>query len=164
MHEYLQEPSKLKNHLIHRLDLLLGEMYMLIASPIEQQHIRGNCNEIEILLIEFFGMTGEQIDLIEEKARKEREYFSKKHGGYCLTGDGKGNHWWLKDHERVDTEKLNFCLTDNGVGDERARQAEANFRQWISESGIDEAEWLQEADVTLPRLSEDWDDNNDEFD
>lgn len=157
MHEILIDPERLQKHLIRRLDSLLSEMHMIIASPVEQTRIRGNCNEIEMMLIELFGMTGRQIDLIEAKARKEHEYLSKKHGGYCLTGDGQGNHWWLKGNEQVDTERLNFCLSDNGIGDERARQAEADFRKWIAESDIEDATWLSDAGVTLPRLSEDWD-------
>ena len=157
MHDFLRSHDEFKNHLIKRLSSLLSEMHMIVASPSEQQRIRGNCNEIELMLIELFGITGEQIALIEAKACKEHEYLSKKHGGYCLTGDGQGNHWWLKDHERVDTERLNFCLSDNGIGDERARQAEADFRKWIAESGIEDATWLSDAGVTLPCLSEDWD-------
>lgn len=157
MHKYLENPEELKRHLIRRLDLLLGEMHGLVASPSDQQRIRGNCNEIELMLIELFGMRMADIDLIEAKAWRERRYFEGKHGGYCLTGDGEGGHRWLRGSEPVDSERLSFRLSDNGIGDERARQAEADFRNWVAESGIGDAEWLRDAGVELPRLSDDWD-------
>lgn len=161
MHEYLQDPEKMKNHLIRRLDSLLTEMHMLVASPTEQTRIRGNCNEIEIMLVEFYGLRMADIDLMEAKAWQEHRYLVGKHGGYCLTGDGNGNHWWLKGHERVDSDALNFRLPDNGIGDKLASKAEAEFRKWIAESGIEEAEWLRKAGVTLPKLGDARKDDND---
>ena len=149
MYPHLEGQDALRCHLIRRLDALLTLSSLLVASPSEQTRIRGNCDEIELMLLEMFGMRMSDISLIEEKVHQERQYQKHKYGGYCLTGDGHGERWWMKDGERLDSDKLDFRLSDNGIGDEQAEQAERDFLRWINESGIREVAWMEEAGVHL---------------
>ena len=149
MYPQLEGQDALRRHLIHRLDALLTLSSLLVASPSEQTRIRGNCDEIELMLLEMLGMRMSDISLIEEKVQREQQYRQHKYGGYCLTGDGHGEHWWTKDGERLDSDRLDFRLPDNGIGDERAEEAEREFLRWVDESGIRDAKWLEEAGVHL---------------
>ena len=89
--DMVYEPRKLKNYLIERLDHLLLDMQMQMTMHNKAQ-VRGNCNEIELMLINLFGMNMNQIDLIEEKAIRFAKYTKMKSGGYCLTSDDANNY------------------------------------------------------------------------
>ena len=101
--DMVYEPIKLKNYLIERLDHLLLDMQMQMTMHNKEQ-VRGNCNEIELMLINLFGMNMNQIDLIEEKAIRFAKYTKMKSGGYCLTSDYANNYFWLKDGNRVEPQ------------------------------------------------------------
>lgn len=145
-----EELQNLKNRLIRRLDGLLLDLKMWKTMHNKEQ-VRGNCNEIELLLIEEFGMNIQQIDLIEEKQVRFSRYVEKKNGGYCLTSDRDGNSIWLKDGEKVDPR---FRLVDNGIGDMHAVEAAREFQMWLNEYGITRLDWMLEADIIYPALFE----------
>lgn len=149
LEEHAQGAPRAPRHLIRRLDSLLHDLHAPTISPTERTKLRGHCDEIELILLRFFGMSMDEMALLESKARAERAYLTGKYGGYCLTGDADGSHhWWVKDGKRV---KPKFWLEDNGIGDIRAVDAERDFRRWMDESGYAEASWL--ADAGVPTVS-----------
>ena len=113
MQELLDSPEKLKNYLIKRLDALLADTVNEISIS-DRVRIEGNCNEIELMLLELFDVNTEQIELLKEKVRRSEEYYRLKYGGYCLTANSDGKHVTLKNGRIVEPK---FWLVDNGVGD-----------------------------------------------
>ena len=148
--EMTYEPKELKNYLIKRLAHLLFDLQTWITMHNKEQ-VRGNCNEIELMLIHLFGMRMGQINLIEEKNVRFGKYTKMKYGGYSLTSDADGNYLWLKDGKRVEPE---FWLVDNGIGDMRAVKAAFEFQSWLKETGITTLDWMIEADIIPPALLE----------
>jgi len=146
--DMVYEPRKLKNYLIERLDHLLLDMQMQMTMHNKEQ-VRGNCNEIELMLINLFGMNMNQIDLIEEKAIRFAKYTKMKSGGYCLTSDDANNYFWLKDGNRVEPQ---FWLPDNGISDKIAVEAAYEFKTWLEETKITKLEWMIEADIIYPAI------------
>lgn len=116
MHELLESPEKLKNYLIQRLDALLADTVNEISIS-DRIRIEGNCNEIELMLLELFDVNTEQIELLKEKVRRSEEYYRLKYDGYCLTANSDGKHVTLKNGRIVEAK---FWLVDNGVGDMQA--------------------------------------------
>ena len=153
------ELQNLKSRLIRRLDDLLLDLQMWKTMHNKEQ-VRGNCKELELMLIEQFGMNMHQIDLIEEKQVRFSRYVEKKNGGYCLSSDRDGNRIWLKDGEKVDPK---FWLVDNGIGDINAVEAAREFQIWLNEYGITRLDWMLEADIIYPTILEVMNYSFDEF-
>ena len=142
MEGYSKTFSEMKNYLIERLDLLLVETITSL-SEYDRIRIRGNCNEIELMLIYEFGLSLDNIKLIEAKVSRAQDYYRKKYGGYCLTGSNNKNSHWLKDGNIVER-----------IGDMRAVRAAYEFQEWLKERDIINLEWMREADIIQPSLVE----------
>ena len=142
--------DEIQNKLVKRLDLLLYDTYHLI-SKVERLTIRGNCNEIELILLENFRFTQDQIILIEQKVYRFYRFCVGKYGGYVLTQDRDGNYIWKKHGQVVNPD---FRKPDNGIGDTEAMEATRDFRKWIKETGITSIDWMVNADVIYPAIKE----------
>lgn len=142
--------NEIQNQLVWRLDQLLYDIHHLI-DDVECMTIRGNCNEIELILVENFGFTLEQIRLIEQKSYQFWKYNRGKYGGYVLTTDKSGEHIWTKNGKVV---KPSFREPDNGIGDKDAIEAVKEFQIWLKESGITHMDWMIDADVICPAITE----------
>ena len=145
-----EDKVEIRNNLVRRLDALLNELHSLI-SGVERMTLRGNCNEIELILVEDFGFTHEQIILMEQKAYRFRRYNAGKYGGYVLTTDVDGKHIWKKGGNVVDPD---FRKMDNGIGDGDAISAVREFQEWLRESGITGLAWMTDADIIYPAITE----------
>lgn len=145
-----EDKAEIQNNLVRRLDTLLNELHSLISS-VERMNLRGNCNEIELILVEDFGFTQEQITLMEQKAYRFRRYNAGKYGGYVLTTDADGKHIWKKDGNIVDPD---FRQMDNGIGDADAISAVREFQDWLKESGVIGLNWMTDADIVYPAITE----------
>ena len=145
-----EDRAEIQNSLVGRLDALLNELHSMISS-VERMNLRGNCNEIELILVDDFGFTHDQITLIEQKAYRFRQYNAGKYGGYVLTTDRDGEHIWKKGGKTVNP---NFRKPDNGIGDEDAVNAVREFRQWLNETKITEIGWMKDADIIYPAILE----------
>lgn len=143
----LDEWQNLKNRLIRRLDQLLQELEICTTMH-NKERVRGNCNEIELMLMEQFGMRREELELVEKKAIKFKEYSQSKYGGYHPKSED-GVTRWLKDGKILNP---NFKLVDNGVGDMRAVEATREFQSWLKETGITELDWMLEAEIIYPAI------------
>ena len=75
MHELLESPEKLKNYLIQRLDALLADTVNEISIS-DRVRIVGNCNEIELMLLELFDVNTEQIEVAKGKSSTVRGILS----------------------------------------------------------------------------------------
>ena len=150
MHELLESPKKLKNYLIKRLDALLADTVNEISIS-DRVRIEGNCNEIELILLELFDVNTEQIELLKEKVRCSEEYYRLKYGGYCLTENSDGKHVTLKNGRIVEPK---FWLVDNGVGDMQAVIAAYDFQKWLKMTGVTKLKWMLEAEIIPPSLIE----------
>ena len=150
MHELLDSPEKLKNYLIKRLDALLADTVNEISIS-DRVRIEGNCNEIELMLLELFDVNTEQIELLKEKVRRSEEYDRLKYGGYCLTANSDGKHVTLKNGRIVEPK---FWLVDNGVGDMQAVIAAYDFQKWLKMTGVTKLKWMLEAEIIPPSLIE----------
>ena len=140
----ITEDTKLKNELLFRLHLLWWDYYKPTTDGYERLNLYGHCEELGLLLLELFGVSAADLDLVKEYTHQFVVYHQKKEGGYCLTSDCNGNRICLKDGKVVDPK---FWLPDNGIGDERALEAENVFNAWKAEHRIDEREWMKEADI-----------------
>ena len=150
MQELLDSPEKLKNYLIKRLDALLADTVNEISIS-DRVRIEGNCNEIELMLLELFDVNTEQIELLKEKVRRSEEYYRLKYGGYCLTANSDGKHVTLKNGRIVEPK---FWLVDNGVGDMQAVIAAYDFQKWLKMTGVTKLKWMLEAEIIPPSLIE----------
>ena len=150
MHELLESPEKLKNYLIQRLDALLADTVNEISIS-DRVRIEGNCNEIELMLLELFDVNTEQIELLKEKVRRSEEYYRLKYDGYCLTANSDGKHVALKNGRIVEPK---FWLVDNGVGDMQAVIAAYDFQEWLKMTGVTKLKWMLEAVIIPPSLIE----------
>ena len=150
MHELLESPEKLKNYLIQRLDALLADTVNEISIS-DRVRIEGNCNEIELMLLELFDVNTEQIELLKEKVRRSEKYYRLKYDGYCLTRDSDGKPVTLKNGKIVEPK---FWLADNGVGDMQAVIAAYDFQKWLKMTGVTKLKWMLEAESIPPSLIE----------
>ena len=150
MHELLESPEKLKNYLIQRLDALLADTVNEISIS-DRIRIEGNCNEIELMLLELFDVNTEQIELLKEKVRRSEEYYRLKYDGYCLTANSDGKHVMLKNGRIVEAK---FWLVDNGVGDMQAVITAYDFQKWLKMTGVTKLKWMLEAEIIPPSLIE----------
>ena len=150
MHELLESPEKLKNYLIQRLDALLADTVNEISIS-DRIRIEGNCNEIELMLLELFDVNTEQIELLKEKVRRSEEYYRLKYDGYCLTANSDGKHVTLKNGRIVEAK---FWLVDNGVGDMQAVITAYDFQKWLKMTGVTKLKWMLEAEIIPPSLIE----------
>lgn len=140
----ITEDTKLKNELLFRLHLLWWDYYEPTTPGYERQKLHGHCDELGLLLLEHFGVRAVDLDLVKEYTHQFVEYHLKKEGGYCLTSDCEGNMICIKDGKVVEPK---FWLPDNGIGDERALEAERTFNAWKAENKIDELEWMKDAGI-----------------
>lgn len=138
------EVIEMKNWLLSRMHLLWCDCFSATTPSYERVDLRGRCDEIRRILLYNFGMKSAELDLVEEYSRQFVLYHSKKEGGYISTSDKDGNSIWIKDGKVV---KPKFWLPDNGIGDERALEAERVFGEWKSEHHIDELELLRDAGI-----------------
>jgi hypothetical protein len=139
--------EKYKNELLKKMEGFLSDSYHLIV-PYESEQSRDEAYKIECELIERYGMSQEQIDLVKEMCDRFAEYNRLKHGGYCLTGNGE-ERYCIKNGKRVDPK---FWLVDNGIGDLRAVKAAYAFQTWLRKTGITKLDWMLEADLICPAI------------